>query len=419
MKSYFESLFNWIFITIRWLMNSLNKLILGPKRKTEYESNASIYRIIWRYKTNDNYEFSNKNDFITVFEKFDHPSIVLDERYSLYTVTKNEAVFVDCVDTDIFDKEKAFVYDTQFQNASKLILMPISSFHLVAKQISFPKIPVAHLPNHGRCGSTLLTKVFDALPDALSISEFNGFTELAEMSLKNGNQDFEKIKQLFKSVTMMTLKHANSRKSSCVLIKCQSSVLFITEIMIECFPKIKQVYMYRQPLGFVQSYEKLQFVNNWDPLSTKMCLYWGGIGKHRLMKSITSSMDINSIDQLSSFSRWAIIWVSSTAAYKKIVAKGLKIKSLKFEHMLNDPNTTFNKLFDYLEIPLDQMPNLEKIFSIDSQSGTPFSSRGTDKEKLKNSLTPITKELKEEIELVSKMFKIDQFWNEVVLENRL
>lgn len=418
MNSYFELISNWIFLTIQWLVNHLNKTILG-KKHIEYETSASIYRIIWRLKKQSNYEFSSQNDFISFFEKSDHPSIVLDERYSLYTVTKEEAIFVDCGSTNIFDKKKAFVYDTQFQSASRLITMPISSFHLVSKQISFPKIPVTHLPNHGRCGSTLLTKVFDALPDALSISELNSFTELAEMSLRNGIQDSEIIKQLFKSVIMMTLKHANSRKSSCVLIKCQSSVLFITEIMIECFPEIKQVYMYRQPIGFVQSYEKLQFVNNWDPLSTEMSLYWGGIGDHKLMKNITESIDVKSIDRLSSFSRWAIIWISSTAAYKEIVSRGLDIKSLKFEQMLEDPNTTFKNLFDYLEIPLSKMPDLEKIFSIDSQSGTPFSSRATNKEQLKKSLTPITEELKEEIKVLSKMFQMDQFWDDVVLENPL
>ena len=418
MKSYFESILYWIFVTIQWLVNHLNQTILW-KKQTKYESSASIYRIIGRFKTQRSYEFSSQNDFISVFENSDHPSMVLEERYSLYTVTKEEAIFVDCGSADIFDKNKAFVYDTQFQSASRLITMPISSFHLVSKQISFPRIPITHLANHGRCGSTLLTKVFDALPDALSISELNSFTELAEMSYRNGSRDFETIKQLLKSVIMMTLKHANSRKSSCVLLKCQSSVLFITEIMVECFPEIKQVYMYRQPLGFVQSYEKLEFVNNWDPLSTEMSLYWGGVGDHRLMKNITESIEVKSIDKLSSFSKWAIIWISSTAAYKKIVTKGLDIKSLKFEHMLEDPSTTFKNLFEYLEIPLNELPDLEKIFSVDSQSGTPFSSRGTDKEKLKKSLTPITEELKEEIMVLTKIFKTDQFWDDVVLENRL
>ena len=416
MKNLIELLTNWMFSGIQFLVNCFNQIRVG-KPTEHFESSASVYRIVCRYKTSRQYEFSHKNDFVALFEEFEHPSIVLEERYSLYTVTKDEAIFVDCNATDIFDKDKAFVYDTQFQTASRLITMPISSFHLIAKHITFPDIPVAHLPNHGRCGSTLLTKVFDAVPNSLSISELNSFTELAEISLKNGVRDYEMIKQLLKSVVMMTLKHGISRKSSCVLIKCQSSVLFITEIMIECFPNIKQVYMYRQALGFVQSYEKLEYVNNWDPLTTEMSLYWGGVGNHSLMQAITSSINVEAISELSSFSKWAIIWISSMACYQKLTTSGLEIKSLKFEHMLADPQTVFGKFFAYLGIPLKHMPDLERVLSVDSQANTPFSSRGTDKEKLKMSLTPITQDLKDEIKTLSTMFGVDQFWDDVVLEN--
>ena len=103
---------------------------MEPQR--DYEKSAAVYQVLGRYKAERDYEFSRKTDFTTEFTEFSHPNIVLADNYSLYTFTDVEAVFVDCGDCDIFDKSKAFVYDTQYQNAIKMVTMPIESFHIVA-----------------------------------------------------------------------------------------------------------------------------------------------------------------------------------------------------------------------------------------------------------------------------------------------
>ena len=344
---------------------------MEPQR--DYEKSAAVYQVLGRYKAERDYEFSRKTDFTTEFMEFSHPNIVLADNYSLYTFTDDEAVFVDCGDCDIFDKTKAFVYDTQYQNAIKMVTMPLESFHIVAKEVTIPDIPIVHLANHRRCGSTLFTKVFEGIPNALSLSETNGFTQLAEMSLHNGDQDYEKIKKMLYSAILMTIKHASARKSSCMLMKHQSSILFITEMMVDVFPSIKQVYMYRQGLGFVQSYEKLMVANSWDPLSTELACYWGGVGQHRLLKSYTDHIKPEDVAQFSSFTKWAIIWVASTAAFKKLNEEhGLELKSFKFEHMIKNPKVVLSKVFAHVGIPLDQLPDIDTISSKDSQTGTPF-----------------------------------------------
>ena len=86
---------------------------------------------------------------------------------------------------DVFDSiHDAFVYNIQFRHAANLIIVPIESLHQIAKEISIPKIPIIHLANHGRCGSTLITKMFEAMPSSLSMNEPNAYTDLAEISRK-------------------------------------------------------------------------------------------------------------------------------------------------------------------------------------------------------------------------------------------
>lgn len=64
-----------------------------------------------------------------------------------------------------------FMYINQFKHASELIRMPIESFLKLADQVGDPKAKLVILSNTGRCGSTLLTQLFEELPHTVAISE--------------------------------------------------------------------------------------------------------------------------------------------------------------------------------------------------------------------------------------------------------
>ena len=144
-------------------------------------------------------------------------------------------------------------------------------------------------------------------------------------------------------------------------------------------------------------------VNKWDPLSVTTCKYWAGIGNHRLIKEFTDTISDDEISKLSTFSKWALVWIGCTAAFKALIAKHLQIKTLKYEDLVKNPQEILTNFFKQAGIPESQIPdNIDQIPSTDSQAGTPFSSRGADKEALKKGLTPITKELKDEVLSVCK-----------------
>ena len=87
--------------------------------------------------------------------------------------------------------------------------------------------------------------------------------------------------------------------------------------------------------------------------------------------------------------------------------------------MVANPKKVLTNLFEFVDLPLDQLPDINNAFSNDSQQDTPFSSRHIDKEKLRQGLTPITDELKLEVEKLCEMFGVLPFWNDVVLKNDL
>lgn len=64
-----------------------------------------------------------------------------------------------------------FMYINQFNLCSELIRMPLESFLRLADEVGDPKAKLVILSNTGRCGSTLLTQLFEDLPQTVAISE--------------------------------------------------------------------------------------------------------------------------------------------------------------------------------------------------------------------------------------------------------
>ena len=81
----------------------------------------------------------------------------------IYTLCLSTLVcsVVECVvDMQLWrSKFSAFIFISQIQYCSKLIVVPLSVFHRMAESIGDPRCELLFLFNTGRCGSTLMVKV--------------------------------------------------------------------------------------------------------------------------------------------------------------------------------------------------------------------------------------------------------------------
>nr|XP_012563251.2 uncharacterized protein LOC105847934 [Hydra vulgaris] len=384
-------------------------------RKVKKSGTAAVYKICFRKEVSR--ELPSVSDFYGLFEGYFHSSIILSDSISLYTITESTAVFVDCGALDVFcSKYGAFVYNTQLVHAKRFIVLSTKSFHKIAAEISLPKVPIVHLANHGRCGSTLLAQIFENIPNALSISETYSFSDLAEFSRK-GQVDFHTLKQLCFSTLMCTFKHANSRQSQLIFLKCQNVAVYITELMSICAPSIKSIYMYRNPISFVRSCEKLYAISNRKHVPVLRTKIYSGIGKHSILQSFPTYSD-SFLESLTVFSSFGFNWITGAAAFKKLRNK-IEIKSISYEDLLTNADNIVLKLFDYAGIPKDVLPDISSILKNDSQVGTAFSSRNISKKFLQKACTPITEELKKEVNSLCSDFDVPYFWNFDALPDKL
>ena len=135
----------------------------------------------------NNFTFCNVK--LTLFSRhvrYTHPEAVLAPNVTLLNVDAKYAVFavVQGPNKDVLKHTTGpFMYINQFNLCSELIRMPIESFLKLSDQIGDPKAKLVILSNTGRCGSTLLTQLFEDLPHTVAISEpeaFMAFTHECE-----------------------------------------------------------------------------------------------------------------------------------------------------------------------------------------------------------------------------------------------
>ena len=64
-----------------------------------------------------------------------------------------------------------FLYNVQYKRCTELIIVPIKFFLRLADFVKDPEPKLVLLSNMGRCGSTLLTQMFEAVPGIVTMSE--------------------------------------------------------------------------------------------------------------------------------------------------------------------------------------------------------------------------------------------------------
>lgn len=120
-----------------------------------------VLRIIAHYKFDQLLQPSGVNNFIAIHSSFATLDYLLQDNVTLYYVNKYDAVFIE-TDTGFYVTDSdngAFMRAAQFENARKVIRVPLHVFHRLGEKIGRPDGKLIFLYNTGRCGSTLVTQV--------------------------------------------------------------------------------------------------------------------------------------------------------------------------------------------------------------------------------------------------------------------
>ena len=256
-----------------------------------------------------------------------------------------------------------------------------------------------------------MSRVFQSIPRALVLSEPQALSCVAIFS---AHQTFspKKISQLYISTLKCLFKHATLQKLDLVCLKSWLPEVFILQLMFDATPFIKHIYLYRNPLTFVKSWEKLFAVNQFPMMPVRVvksrCYLYPVLFRSPLFRD-------ENILKMSWYEIWALHWIRSYAGFMDVYKKNYPISTVCFEDFIANPDQIISQIFEFAGIQDSLLPDAKSVLKTDSQEGTIYTSRST--EKLRSDLfTPITKELKEKVDRLCDLFDVPSFWSDEIIE---
>ena len=370
----FFSLFQGIYWKISGVQRRIDRINAGEL----YEKSAQVGKILWRGKFGENY-FTQETDFLYTHERFDDPRCVLTDDVTLYCIAENgDAVFVQTPsNVNIYSSDiNPFFYIAQFNKAVKVIKIPAKSFHKLASEIGDPQMEVVLISSTGRCGSTALTQMFEAVPGLVTISEPDALTNLTTY---RSSMDYETWKKIYKSAIRLQCKPG----PSCYCIKTRSSSTRDVDTVAELFPNMRQLFLYRNGLKTIQSimktFEDLLFFRFLYACQTNILLR--NIMPERLSRFLGKNLvpdrkehswakEDSFLKNVSVFGMMTLHWAAMIHEYRKLYNDGIKIRAIRFEDIVSNPAKACEAIFKYCELSTSYVAEAVKSLEKDSQRGT-------------------------------------------------
>jgi hypothetical protein len=296
------------------------------------------YAVLDRRKHLD-FAISSLDDFtLGDSEAFDSSRLLSDPCISLYALDfeRNSACFVE-LSAAVSLQTEPFFFRAQFNGATHIITIPLEEFEALATQVEVDDSRLIFIQSVGRCGSTLLSRVFESVGSVRSLSEPDAFTNLVGWRSSRSAPD-SVIRRMADSCVRICCKPlAGSEALGYVAIKFRSQCIEIDDMLAAAFPAAKHVYLTREPIS---------------PLHP---LIQGEVEKGKPMPA------------------WKLIllsWIANNETFRKFQNKGISYCVADFSEIRSNGMETISRILDYCEIPIADLSVIEECLSRDSQKGS-------------------------------------------------
>ncbi len=335
--------------------------------------NATIHNILQKTKQ-DPTGFVSINDFQTAAgEPFNAQQILQDPTISLYCLQHQakQVVFVQTA-PDIDLTQYPFFYQAQFEQATRLITIPYIILHQLAAQAAQTEPANKKLLliySVGRCGSTLLSQVFDHVEGILSLSEPDFFTNILLNRNLDGSNDVE-LMNILRSGIQLLMKPLSNRQPDSWVIKFRSSGFEIADLIHKAYPTAKNIFLYRDAIKRTRSEARAFNLFTVKPvkMNNQMLQRW-----LHLIPLIENYKRKAKWGRLSRIEMSALAWLSRMDRYLTLHEQGVPMCAIRYEDMITRSEAIIEALFSFCDISSDYVPQTLHVFDRDSQAGTSLS----------------------------------------------
>ena len=393
-KAIFSFATSALIYTVFYCFSALIAVFTGAVKRIVFRNSSTSVasaqkgRVLMRCKLSMMHPVS-PNDFLCMCTSRVGPAYVLRPNVSLYCVTKHEAVFIETEsDCNIYSSdENPFFYVAQFCRAKYLIRMSIESFHGLAEKVGDPSLPVIWVSNTGRCGSTMLCQVFESAPGTIVMSEPDVISNIS-LQTNDGLGESER-ENLLRSAIRVLCKPKPGTERFVVKTRSVSTALMMD--ITKWFPKVKQIFMYRNCFETLLSFMAMSASVSYT-IILRTCIDNETISSvlpffRRNLRSLLLSNVKNSEDvplNTNILGLFTHVWSNYILLAREAMSQNPDILPVKYED-LNENSTEFCKmLFKKLNIDPTHINESLPIFTRDSQRGSVLSQSQVKTSKARN-----------------------------------
>lgn len=248
---------------------------------------------------------------------------------------------------------KPFLYNEQYRNAQRVMVTSYDEWFKWAKTQPKPEKPI-FVCGIGRSGTTLMNRAFHQLDNTIVYDEPDVFMQMVRLSP-------EERKPLIEATTT-SFSEPNKR----LVMKQRSFVSYMMDSILETYPDARIVYMYRNTFDWVISNMRLVLRTPWP----------AGIVHETItiiFKRFLPALDPAEFRSLQMVEAGALLWLRFNEHYTDLVKQGYPILGIRYEDLVAHPESVVSQVFDFCDLPQDQVDTALNAFERNSQSGTIFS----------------------------------------------
>ncbi|NET75552.1 sulfotransferase [Okeania sp. SIO1F9] len=277
---------------------------------------------------------------------------------------------------DIDLSQAPFFYQSQYNHAQKLIAVPFSELSELLESIETIK-NIVIIYSVGRCGSTLLSKVFNKVNNVLSLSEPDVFSQIVGMRNPDGSNDSE-IAELLKICLYLVSKPTSLEPQSHCVIKLRSFCIELGDLIYRVRPDAKVIFLYRNLEDVINSFLRaFVFIGSLLPTIEENIELYSRF--FPLLKHYANDIDFTDSNAIDFYT---IMWLSAMECYLKLYQKNMVSFAIRYEDLVKHQESIITSIFKYCGLPTAEVSNACSVFNKDAQKGSNLSQETTRNNKI-------------------------------------
>lgn len=348
---------------LAWLLLRLQQLVLKITGYTRWHGNRGRHLQVFTVRPACHCVLiSSSCNFYSFFHSFEKLDYLLKDNVSLYSLDADSAYFVEVPEhVDVYSSDTTpRLSNAQFEHAIKIIHVPLKYFLEFTDKLPTDHTEIIYLPNHGRCGSTIVTQVFERTGLTLTLDEPG---VLGQVCNEPELMTTELVGAVFKALAKPMV-----RQPKAVVIKPTSWSINLVPIISNALPKVKHLYIYRNGRATVSSFIKTLFDNPAVNLPETAGKSLKVIPRFPSLTGAFCEMpNMEVIQCLPSLLTWQ--WASSIHLYKKYREDGVSIVAVKYDDFVGRPHQVITEMLSVMDLPTSCVDDSLRALEQDSQRG--------------------------------------------------